>query len=237
MLRFLIIPGALLVLLLPLLHAPGTGLYTESKTGPSGNTYIFIYKKDHKADFVLARPGKEDTSVLLCIPAAFTQLTDYSVDGIYISHGKAGNTKKINRSLGGALEIVNGEVSIFPTDKGSRITDSLVDAVVMKKGALFQQIQMIVNGVPASFKDQKLFQRRGIVLLKDGRVLVAESRKAITLKTFADDLAALGASDLLYTDMGAWDEGWYRDSNGKTISMGYDHSQTDRQSNWFIFRK
>jgi hypothetical protein len=235
-----IVPLALFILLFPAFKDSGMNkgpLTISTVTGPSQNKYTFIYKNNAQADFVVVRPEKKDTAIWLCIPAAFTQLTDYTIDGIYMANGKTGNEKSINHSLGGAICITKGEVAIFPTAKGKFLTDSLINAMKEQKSSFFQQIQMIENGIAATFKDQKLFQRRGIAVMKNGRTAVVESRNAITLKTFADDLAALGAKDLLYTDMGAWDEGWYRDVSGNTVSMGYDHSQTDKQSNWFVFRK
>ncbi len=72
--------------------------------------------------------------------------------------------------------------------------------------------------------------------MKNGRTAVVESNKMITLKTFSEDLAALGVMNLLYTDMGYWDEGWYK-AGGKTITLGHYLSQTDKQSNWVVFRK
>jgi hypothetical protein len=209
----------------------------ETKKGNSGNTYTFIHKNKCRIGFCITRPDKKDTSVFLCIPGAFTQLSDYTIDGLYICEGKTGNRDRINHSIGGAIRIINGEAMIFPTSKGSLLSDSLIHSIEKQKGSLFQQIQMIVNGEPAKFVDKKLFQRRGICILTNGETVIAESVNAITLKTFADDLAVLGVKELLYTDMGAWDEGWYRDANGKIVTMGYDRSQTDKQSNWVIFAR
>jgi hypothetical protein len=97
---------------------------------------------------------------------------------------------------------------------------------------------MIESGKAAKFKDLKVFQRRGIAKFKNGKTAIIESNEAITLKVFADDLVELGVQDLLYTDMGSWDEGWYRDpATGKVVVIGKDRSQTKRQSNWVVFRK
>ena len=210
----------------------------EKKKGNSGNAYVFYVKNKTTIGFEVVRPLRSDSSIVLCVPGAFTDLADYGIDGVFISNGKPGNTDKINHSLGGAVRIENGEAVIFPTNKGKLINDALLNYIIKKKGSLFQQIQMIENGVAATFKDNKLFQRRGIVTFKDGRTAIAESISAITLKTFADDLAGLEVKDLLYTDMGAWDEGWYRDpESGKIMMIGYDHSQTEKQSNWVVYRK
>lgn len=239
---FLIVPLIITAFLYESFFSSDSGkspLTIELKAGASGQSnYKIIYKNSSKIDFETVRPNQNDTTVLLCIAAAFTKLDNYAIDGLYICKGKTGNKNEVNHRLGGAIKIINGECSFFGTDKGKLLTDSLITDIEVKKASLFQQILMIENGNVATFKDTILFLRRGIVLFKDGKTAIAESTTPITLKTFASDLAALGAKDLLYTDMGAWDAGWYRNpSNGNVTALGYDHSQTAHQSNWVVFRR
>ena len=188
-------------------------------------------------DFVVGqRPDQKDRNIVLSIAGAFTDLNTDKVDGIYMSNGTSGNTAKKNSTLGGAIKIVNGDCEIFPSKKGKLLNDSIIKVLSPKKASFFQQIQMIENGTAAKFKDVKLFQRRGIAKFKNGKTAIIESDEAITLKVFADDLVELGVNSLLYTDMGAWDEGWYRDPvKGNIVVMGKDKSQTARQSNWVVF--
>lgn len=220
-----------------LYYPPGSPLTDKKVKGASGNEYLIIYKNSASIGFETTRPDKNDSSVFLCIAGAFTTLDTYEIDGLYICGGKTGNKSKINQTLGGAIEIADGECKIFPTEKGRLLSDSLIREVENKNGSLFQQIQMIVGGKAATFKDEKLFQRRGIAVFASGKTAIIESSKAVTLKIFADDLAALGVKDLLYTDMGSWDEGWYRTAEGKLVTIGNNHSATAKQSNWVVFRR
>jgi len=210
----------------------------ESKTGKSGTTYTFFKKNSCKIAFTNVRPDKKDASVLLCIPAAFTNTGNDQIDGIFAVKGKVGNTDVVNKTLGGVCYIEKHSCRIFQSGKGRLFNDSLLKVVKTGNISFFQQIQCIQKGKAASFADRKVFQRRGIAVLKDHSIAIIESRENITLKVFSEDLAALGVVDLIYTDMGAWDEGWYRDpasSIPKTI--GRDLSQTARQSNWVVFQK
>ena len=184
------------------------------------------------------RPEKTDNNIFLSFAGAFTDLQNLAVDGLYIDNGKVLNRNKINHSLGGAIKIINGECEIFPTNKGKLLNDSLIDLIVSKKGSFFQQIQMVEKGGGAKYKDVKLFQRRAIVILKGNKTAMIESYENITLATFTTDLLELGAVDALYTDMGAWDEGWYRNpSDNKIITIGRMKTQTDKQCNWVVFKK
>lgn len=210
-------------------------LIVENKKTKSGYNYTIFYKNNLIMDVSLKRPDKNDNTILLAIAGAYTDLQTYSVDGLYIDNGKVYNKNKINHTLGGAIKIINGECDIFPTQKGKLLNDSLINLVVAKKGSLFQQIQMVEKGTGATYKDIKLFQRRAIVKLKGKQTAIIESYEHITLAAFTKDLLELGVTDALYTDMGAWDEGWYK-TDGKIVTIGRMKTQTDKQCNWVVFK-
>lgn len=213
------------------------GLSIEKKKTKSGYNYTLFYKNNLKIDVTQKRPEKTDNNIFISFAGAFTDLQTLSVQGLYIDNGKVFNKKNINHSLGGAIKIINGECEIFPTNKGKLLNDSLIDLIVSKKGSLFQQIQMIEKGAGAKYKDVKLFQRRAIVKLKGNKTVIIESYENITLAAFTTDLLELGAIDALYTDMGAWDEGWYKNPiDNKIITIGRMKTQSDKQCNWVVFK-
>ncbi|MBN8695947.1 MAG: hypothetical protein J0L87_05415 [Bacteroidetes bacterium] len=212
-------------------------LEVEHKKASSGYNYTLFFKNSLLMDVSLTRPSKNDNNILLCIPGAYTDLQTLKVDGLYIDKGKVYNKDKINHSLGGAIKIVQGDCEIFPSGKGKLLTDSLIDHIVNKKGSLFQQIQMIEKGKGATYKDTKLFQRRAIVKLKGNKTAMIESFEHVTLAAFTKDLLELGVIDALYTDMGSWDEGWYRDPvSGKITTIGRIRTETEKQCNWVVFK-
>ena len=191
-------------------------------------------------NIALAYPelSSADQNILVCIPAAFTNLNNLKVDGIYSVNGITRNKDVINKTLGGVFYIENNSCKIFQSNNGKLFNDSLLAIVKSQKTSFFQQIQCIENGKAAKFKDKKLFQRRGIAILKDNSIAIIESTEAITLEVFSNDLVLLNVRQLIYTDMGAWDEGWYRNPvNNIPIKIGKDLSQTAKQSNWIVFRK
>ncbi len=214
-----------------------TDLVVEKKKTKSGYNYTIFHKNNFNINLSLKRPEKTDKTIHLCIAGAFTDLQNYSPDGLLIENGNVLNKNKINNTLGGAIKMINGDCELFPTHKGKLLTDSLTNFVVAKKGSLFQQILMIEKGVGSKYKDVKLFQRRAIVKLKGNKTAVIESYENITLTVFTTDLLELGVQDALYVDMGAWDEGWYRNStDNKIITIGRMKTQTDKQCNWVVFK-
>lgn len=230
------------ILIYILLIISGNGLHSqtisvERQIGKSKTTYTFIKKNNCQISFEDKLPSKTDPTVLVCIPAAFTNIDNYKVDGIYAVNGRIENKNAINKTLGGVFYVENGKCRIFQSGKGKLFKDSLLKLAAKNKASFFQQIQCIQNGKAASFKDQKKFQRRGIAILKDNSVAIIESHENITLKAFSEDLVKLGVMQLIYTDMGSWDEGWYKDPvSNKTVVIGRDLSQTAKQSNWIVFK-
>ena len=214
-----------------------TGFAVEHLKAASGVTYQIFPQGNFVFEFCITRPSTTDSDIVLCIPAAFTR-HDNKIDGVFISNGVIGNASAINHELGGAMVIENGQCKLLATNKATTLSAAFLESVQKAKGSLFQQFLIVHNGSPATFRDQSKFQRRAIGLTKQGTFKIFESDKAITFSTFNNDLAALGVSEALYFDMGAWDEGWYRAATtGRTITIGQDRSRTDRQSNWLVLKK
>jgi hypothetical protein len=215
----------------------GNELKVEIKKSKKGNNYTVFYKNDFNLETTLTRPDKSDKSILLCIPAAYTDLQTYLVDGLFIENGKVYNKNKINHTLDGAIKIIDDKCEIFSTNNGKTLNDSLINPVILRKGSLLQQTLLIWKGTAAKFNDEKLFQRRAIVKLKSNKIAVIESFEKITLSDFTNGLLELDVTDAINTDMGAWDEGWYRNpKNNEVLTIGKMNTQTDRQSNWVVFR-
>lgn len=211
-------------------------LEIEEKRSPSGNHYTIFYKNSCLAGFETQRPDRDERSIVLCIAAAFTDLTTRAIDGACISKGNNCSVK-INPWLDGALVIANDSLSIIKTSNGKLLTASFLDSLAKQKASLFQQVLLICQGKPASFADKKRFQRRAVVQFVDKSWAVIESLETMTQEQFAKDLEELGAYNAIYTDMGSFDEGWYRwPSTGKVKKLGQLMNETSQQTNWLIFK-
>jgi len=216
-------------------RAWATGLTVTTLKGESGTNYHIYGKNDLDIAWHIKRPDGKNGKIKLCIPAAFTTTTG-TVVGVYAVNGKVGNANRISKPIGGAIKIEDGKFKIFPSGNGARFTPDFLRSLETKKASLFQQFQIVESGTPAKFKDKKSFQMRCIAKFTDGREGVVESDTDITFKTFNADLAAMGVQDAIYTDMGAWDEGWIRDSKtGSLTAIGNDRSLTHKQTNWVTF--
>lgn len=217
--------------------AQRNGLSVKTLAARSGEKYRFYDQNRLWLDLSITRPDPSDRRIWLSIPAAFTTHSG-KIGGLYAYRGTIQNRNLIDTSLGGAIEIAPGSFKIFPTGNGKCFNKDFHDRVEKEKLSLFQQFQIVEKGVPAQFKDRSRFQRRAIVQFNDGRQGIVESDESVSFERFNADLAELGVKDALYTDMGAWSEGWYRDAGtGEVIPIGNDRSLTNRQTNWVIFRE
>jgi hypothetical protein len=211
-------------------------LEIKSTKTPSGNEYTLFYQGDLAASFVIKRPKQTEDSVWFCIPCAFTSYVG-SIDGVYVCDGKVHHRHFVSDQIGGAGIIQNGTFELIATEKGKLLTNSYLNQLAKKRASLFQQFLIVQDGVPAHFKDKTLFQRRAIAKMKDGQTAIFESKTAITLSQFGQDLKDAGAKNALYTDMGAYGEGWYRDAEKTVKPLGLDRSLTDKQTNWLVFSR
>lgn len=233
-------------LLLPA-SAQQVGLTPEKHTAPGGAVYTVYPQGDYALGFVTTRPSTSDSNIVFSCAAAFTTTTDRVV-GIYVSDGTVGNRNNISKGIGGAAIIENGKARLMATtkvatkkgatNKAALLTPDLISRVETSKGSLFQQFLLIANGKPTTFKDKGKSRRRALVEFNNGKWGVVESNRPITINSLNEELASLGAKAALYLDMGGWDEGWYRDATtGKPITIGYERTDTKRQTNWLVYRK
>ena len=186
-----------------------------------------------------ARPLSGDTSVLFVCAAAFTLLENDAIDGLFIDSGKV-KVKWINHSLGGGIVIPEKSsqdvATIFGTDMGKALDSAFIDSVAAMHASFFQQIQLVRDGQALRFqKEFSNFQRRALCVWH-GQLVVVESTTACTMQKFANVLKSCGIQNALYVDMGSWDEGWYRTPQRQLSKIGLMRNETDRQSNWFVYK-
>lgn len=96
---------------------------------------------------------------------------------------------------------------------------------------------MVRDGEVLEFhKDQKLFQRRAVVIFVSGKIAMIESKTPITLQEFANDLIKLQVQNAIYTDMGSYDEGWVRSPEDKTVKVleKTDHKQNTKATGLYL---
>ena len=200
---------------------------------------IVYYPQYSRIDLVCGTmPDKQDTSVIYCAEAAFThELIDEfdhsNIDGDHVSGGKRYKGAKCKDNSGAfawfgdtTWEFVHGEYS------------ELLDSVAAAGGMGFGQAIIIHGGqsVRPLWREGKNQYRA--LCEKDGRLCIADSRKAVEYEEFVAMLEQFAPTHALYMDMGAgWNHSWWRDGNGKAHEI---HPVADKSrycTNWITFYK
>ena len=217
---------------------PSNDLSIQKPIAKSGCHYLIIKPADSvDLEFAIERPDKKREDILACIPAAFSSKRG-GISGFYAWNGESFNLSNADRAISGAIEFTNGKIKIIDTNRGALINDDLLKKLKQNKSSMFQQFQLVKDGQPEAFHDKSNYQRRCIAILNDGKSAFVESDESITMTEFAKDLAEIGVANAVYTDMGPWNEGWYRNpENGKIVVIGHDRLLTGRQTNWVIMRR
>jgi hypothetical protein len=199
-----------------------------------GCTYTFINISGFNYSFETTRPSSSLKENILCIPAAFTDLNNGKIDGVYVSQASKNKINKVNPYLKGLLFATNENIINIDQKEKIKNLDSLIDKT---ENCLFQQILLVNNGV-SLYRDNKnldKFQRRCVAKFKEGDYII-ETNCAITMKEFSNDLVDFGVTMAIYTDMGSYDEGWYK-SGPNIVKIGLNKSNTKKQSNWFLVKQ
>ena len=194
------------------------------------------------ADSVM--PSKSDSTVLLCVEAAFTgellkEFKTINVAGDYVINGKfhKGYKCKANTGFLCALEGSSGcTVIIGPTSECQEWLGKAKDF----NGTLFQQILIVHNGknvyknTPIKPATQNIY--RAACNMNDGGFAVIQSIAKLPLRQFISSLIKLGVKDALYLDMGTgWNYGWYRESPSSPAVELFKVRST-YQTNWLVIK-
>ena len=210
-------------------------LTPQKKTASSGCHYQFFFQDKDVASWTLTRPSSVGDTIDLCVPAAFTGAYG-GVVGVHAIDGKFQKKDAPDTTIGGEVCIEHGLCKIIRA-AGGRVDASVAASIEKNRGCLFQVFDVVLDGHAEHFRDKTKFQRRGLAKFRDGTVAVVETAEAITLTQFGTDMQEFEAQEVANLDMGAWDEGWYRNDAGKVIVLGTDKSNTSKQTNWLVFAK
>lgn len=182
------------------------------------------------------RPSEADSSILLCMAAAFTHeaLTQFgheNIDGNHIASGVF-YTGASSKDLTGAF-LWSEDGYVFIQNNSSCITEASTAQYV----TAFEQAMVILDGKKADFPVKKYYQvaqHYRVLAEWQGRICMIES-DVTTMDVFVDAMLAAGVRNAIYTDMGGWKHAWYRNADGKVCPIHPVEPKTKYQSNWLCF--
>lgn len=198
---------------------------------------VYRMPSQARVDWVCGHMPYEDTSVLLCVEAAFThaiqrQFNHSNIDGNHVCGGVKYKGAECKDNTG-MFSFYRGHWHfVYPADEtvlDSAETDSC--------GLAFGQTMLIYRKAMTPVV-RRLTQVAHFRCLceKDGQLCVVESKDTVTFGHFLYLLAGFGVENALYLDMGSgWNHSWYRLSDGNRREIyPYRHPYC---TNWLVFRK
>lgn len=182
------------------------------------------------------RPSEADTSIMLCMAAAFTHdaLVEFgheNIDGNHVASGVFYEGAR-SKDLTGIFLWSEGGF-LFATNNNSQITEHTADEYV----TAFEQAMVILDGKKADFPVKKYYevaQHYRVLAEWQGHICMIES-DICTMDVFTDAMLAVGVTNAIYTDMGGWKFAWYRDADGRVKHIHSAEPKTKYQSNWLCF--
>ena len=227
------------LLFLVLLCGLGSCAAQEPLVGLDSTDELRVYRlpEDATVGWVCGHMPYEDTSVLLCVEAAFTHAIQHrfshaNIDGDHVCDGVKYKGAEC-RDNTGMFAFYGGRWRfVYPAD--ASVLDS---AVTDSCGLAFGQTMLIYRKALTPVV-RRLTQVAHFRCLceKEGELCVVESKDTVTFGHFLYLLAAFGVENALYLDMGSgWNHSWYRLSDGSRREIyPYRHPYC---TNWLVFRK
>lgn len=207
-----------------------------------GVEYLILTVEERNARVLMADsviPSIGDTSVALCVEAAFTgeclaTFSPRNVAGDYVVEGRRRHGYKSKYSTGllstaGGPHIVSAQHSRKETTRAEREGASLIGQML-----LVEHGKEVYNGRPIKLRSQNIY--RAAYCMQDGRFAVIQSLTTVRLQDFIHALTVLGTRDALYLDMGGgWNYGWYRETTTSPAVELFPY-RSPYQTNWLVVR-
>jgi hypothetical protein len=161
-------------------------------------------------ELIMDFPDEADSSIVFIAPAADVSGNDYGIIGDFVLRGEQ-LARGVRKQ--GFCAIVDQKITI-----GVGEETPLLERVIREKGYFFRQYPLVKNGEPIENKPKGKSLRRAVAI-RNGTVMMIESRDRESFHDFAQALADAGVEEAIYTE-GGDPYRWYIDMDGKRITAG-----------------
>lgn len=180
-------------------------------------------------------PSTSDERVVFTCAAAFTareleQFSYSNINGVVVNKGKRYNS--IMKRYGMFAFIDKKHYFLEYPSK------SLIDKAVKRKGMLFQQLPIIIDGKTCEYRQRRNAEHQYRALCEyKGKLVVVEATRSMPYREFVKALEAMKVRNAMYLDVGyGWDRAWYRNKSGG-VEWIYWHHFSDYPTNFITFYK
>lgn len=255
--RFILIAGciALLVILIFLIltHERATDYYFEPETIQSvaedssivnsvdkslsgyvevleetvNDVPLFIYIPHNSVMSLAVGPQeKGDSSIVFIAQAADIRADNMDIVGDFVLKGKRLSRGKAKT---GYCAVINNNITI-----GVGEDTPLLQAAMDNKGYFFRQYPLVADGnlIVNNIKNKAI---RRAIAIRQGRVVMAESRSAESFHDFSQALIDSGINDAIYL-VGSNAYGWYYNKTRDRLEFGVEKAECPDNTNYIVWR-
>lgn len=205
----------------------------------AADSLLIYYPSYGELDLVYGKDVPNGDDILFCCAGAFTAscLNQFCHDNIRCNHVSDGVLYE------GSDEPVCTGVFTYYNGEGhfDFANQAALDTAAAHGGMGFEQVLVIKNDTviyadtaKKTFWIGKEYVFR-VLAEKDGRLCIAQSRKAVPYTRFVEFLKAYGIRNAINLDMGGWDHTEYTDNHGRLVRTGC--KPTQYATNWIVFRR
>lgn len=202
------------------------------------DSFAYRYPTFNQIDLVCGHaPDTTDSSITLCMPAAFSALIKPDFDhinvaGWHIASGRIYKGFPCRNNTGGFVYYKDGTWKILNQEEYDKAVKENADSIFCAYGQCLviwnKQVQEKFPRGPEWVANYR------VLCDKQGKLFFFETTHAMPRARFMDELAKLDVDNALYMEMGQdYNHGWWRNEDG---SLNLQHSFY-RGSNWVVFKK
>jgi len=207
-------------------ETPAVRAFVELSEETVNDVPLRIYTpRNAAASLTLTEPDEADTNIVFVAPAADAGGNNYGIVGDFVLAGERlarGISKK------GFCAIINQTVTVGVGDD-----TPLLDEAIREKGYFFRQYPIVKNSEPVFNRPKGKSIRRAIAI-REGSILIVESRERESFYDFAQALSDAGVSEAVYLQGGV-SYGWWRDERGVQGFFGTKKEKHLEGANYLIF--
>ncbi len=171
-------------------------------------------------------PDRTDSTIVFAAMAADIRKDNMQIVGDFVLAGE-----RLSRGVAkrGFCAVVDNAISV-----GVGTETPLLQQAVDGKGFFFRQYPLVHNGELVENNPKNTAVRRALAV-RDGQVIIVESKSKESFGAFSLALVGLGVSDAIsLVGGGAW--GWYRDKNRVPHEFGEELVEVPENVSYIIWR-
>lgn len=202
--------------------------YIEIREETVNDVPMYIYIPRHAtAELTLGIPDKNDSTLIFVAQAADVRADNGKILGDFVLEGKqiAWGKSKL-----GFCAILKDRITIGMAEETPLLQQTLEEG-----GSFFRQYALVWQGnvVPNNPKNKAIRRALGV---RNGQVVMIESRSTESFHDFSTALADLGISPAIYL-VGSSAYGWLYDKEGERKEFGVERSTEPPNYSYLVWRK